>query len=157
MSIQSDPAALADLPLFRDLPPEALARLAGAWRPSRVPTGATLMTAEAPGELAYLILTGTAKVFVEEASGSEVILAVLGPGDLVGELAVIDREARSASVVTLEPAELLWIARADLAEALRTMPQLSLNLLRLFARRLRLANAQVRALATLDVPGRVAR
>jgi CRP/FNR family cyclic AMP-dependent transcriptional regulator len=86
-----------------------------------------------------------------------VILAILGGGQLVGELSLIEQQARSATVVTLEESTLLWIDRVAWQQCLETMPALTLNLVRLLARRLRLANAQIQALATQDVFGRVAR
>ena len=64
---------------------------------------------------------------------------------------------RSADVVALEPATLIWIDRNAFDHLRREVPLITENLLRLMARRLRLANAQLQAIATLDVHGRVAR
>ncbi len=115
------------------------------------------MTAEQPGEVAYIILTGTVKVYVEQADGSDAILAILGRGELVGELSLIDTPSRSATVETLEESTLVWIDKMTFQELLQRMPMLTYNLVRILARRLRLANAQIQALATQDVFGRVAR
>lgn len=145
------------LPLFAGLSAEQLTQLRSLWHPLTTPAGTTLMTAEQPGEFAYLVLQGTLKVYLLQEDGSEVILALLGPGEMVGELSMVDQLGRSASVVVLEPASLLWIHRADLERCLDTIPALTRNLLRLFARRLRLANVQIQSLARLDIDGRVAR
>jgi CRP/FNR family cyclic AMP-dependent transcriptional regulator len=88
--------------------------------------------------------------------GTEVILAVLGPGEIVGEMSVVDSLERSASVVTMGPTTLLTIDRCAFWSCLQTMPALTYNVARILSRRLRDANAHVRTLVTLDVEGRVA-
>ena len=148
---------LGELSLFRGLDTVDLARLNAAMGRTAFPAGASVLVAEQPGEVAYVVLLGTLKVHVTEANGADVTLALLGPGELVGEMSLVDRVGRSASVIALEPATLLWLDRATFAACRREMPVLTDNLLALLARRLRLANAQIRALATLDVHGRVAR
>lgn len=152
-----DPRALGELDLFRGLSPTELARVNDLLGRTRFPAGAMLLTATQPGELVYVVLEGTLKVSVVEASGQELTLALLGPGEVVGELALADRGARSADVVALEPAVLLWLDRNLFGQLRREMPAVTENLLVLLARRLRLANAQLQAMATLDVRGRVAR
>jgi CRP/FNR family cyclic AMP-dependent transcriptional regulator len=143
--------------LFRDLPPSQLVRLRSLLRCTAFPAGATIMTAEQPGEVAYIVLAGTLRVHVDQASGATVILAILGPGEIVGEMSLLDSAGRSATVMTMEEADLLWLDRVALQECVRTMPELAVNLIRVLSRRLRLANEQIQALATLDVNGRVAR
>jgi CRP/FNR family cyclic AMP-dependent transcriptional regulator len=157
MSAVIDPNNLAALPLFHNLTREQFAHISGLLHRKTFPAGSMLMTAEQPGEVAYMILTGTVKVHVEQADGSDVILAILGAGQLVGELSLIEQQVRSATVATLEESTLLWIDRVAWQQCLETMPTLTLNLVRMLARRLRLANAQIQALATQDVFGRVAR
>src|SRR5579884_339972 len=141
-----DGEALGAMPLLAGLSPEHLSTLAGRLHRRSAPAGATLMLMEEAGEVAYLISRGTVKVCVEQADGSEVILALLGTGEVVGELSLLGPPTRSASVVTLEACDLLALSRADFESCLRTMPALPLNLARLLARRLRLANAQIQAL-----------
>jgi CRP/FNR family cyclic AMP-dependent transcriptional regulator len=76
---------------------------------------------------------------------------------VVGEMSLVDSLGRSATAVTMEESTLYWIDRATFWELLRTLPALTYSLVRIMSRRLRLANAQIQALATLDVYGRVAR
>jgi CRP/FNR family cyclic AMP-dependent transcriptional regulator len=153
-----DPSTLGEIPLFRGLTLEQLSRLNTLLHRKTFPAGTTIMTVDQPGEAVYVILTGTLKIHVEQANSTDVILAILGPGEIVGELSVIDTSVgRSATVVTLESATLLWMDRTAFVACLERMPGLSLNLARILVRRLRLANAQIQALATLDVYGRVAR
>jgi CRP/FNR family cyclic AMP-dependent transcriptional regulator len=153
----SDPQALGDLELFRGLSSAELARVNELLGKTRFPTGAMILTASQPGEIAYIVLDGTLKVSVIQSNGRELTLALLGPGEIVGELSLADRSGRSADVVALEPANLVWIDRNTFDQIRREIPLITENLLRLMARRLRLANAQLQAMATLDVHGRVAR
>ena len=152
-----DPGVLGTLELFRGLSPGELERVNALAGRTTFPAGATIMTATQPGEIAYVVLDGTLKVSTLDAGGRELTLALLGPGEIVGELAVADRSGRSADVTALEPATLVWIDRASFEGLRRDIPAITENLLRLLARRLRLANAQLQAMATLDVHGRVAR
>jgi CRP/FNR family cyclic AMP-dependent transcriptional regulator len=153
----SDPQQLGALELFRGLSAAELARVNEQLGHTKFPTGAMILTASQPGEIAYVVLEGTLKVSVIESNGRELTLALLGPGEIVGELSLADRSGRSADVVALEPANLVWIDRNTFDRMRREMPLITENLLRLMARRLRLANAQLQAIATLDVHGRVAR
>jgi CRP/FNR family cyclic AMP-dependent transcriptional regulator len=153
----ADPKELGDLELFRGLSPSELTRVNDLLGRTKFPTGAMILTASQPGEIAYIVLDGTLKVSVIQANGRELTLALLGPGEIVGELALADRSGRSADVVTLEPANLVWIDRNAFEQLRRDIPLITENLLRLMARRLRLANQQLQAMATLDVHGRVAR
>jgi CRP/FNR family cyclic AMP-dependent transcriptional regulator len=153
----SDPQQLGALELFRGLSAAELTRVNEQLGHTKFPTGAMILTASQPGEIAYVVLDGTLKVSVVESNGRELTLALLGPGEIVGELALADRSGRSADVVALEPANLVWIDRNTFERLRREMPLITENLLRLMARRLRLANAQLQAIATLDVHGRVAR
>ena len=98
---------LSELDLFRDLRPEDLSRLQGLLRRRVFPAGAELMATEQPGDVAYVIVDGAVKVHIESPDGTDVILAILGPGEVVGEMSVVDSLGRSATVVTLEESTLL--------------------------------------------------
>ena len=152
-----EPGELAALALCGGLSAEQLSRLATLFHPRAVGAGVHLVLAEQPSEVVYLIRGGTVKVTIVQEDGVEVILGLQGPGELVGEMGAIDRQGRSANVVTLEACTILWIERDAFMASLETMPPLTLNVLRLLSRRLRLANGQLVAMAALDVYGRVAR
>lgn len=153
---------LGQIPLFLNLPAEQLQRVAPLLHRRRLPAGAFLMMADDAGETAYLILSGTLKVFVEGADGSETILALRGAGEIVGEMSLLEggrrgTVSRSANVISLEPCILLSWDRRSFDACLDVMPALSRNLLAILARRLRFSSAQIQALATLDLSGRIAR
>jgi CRP/FNR family cyclic AMP-dependent transcriptional regulator len=151
-----DPAVLSGMPLFKGLPTRELSRLAPLMHERTFPTGSTVIAADQPGEAVYVIISGSAKVHVIRPDGAEVILAVLGPGEVVGEMSMADSLGRSADVVTLQKSVLLWLDRITFGSSLGESPVLARNLAGMLSRRLRLTNAHLLSMATLDVPGRVA-
>jgi len=153
----SDPNLLRKIPLFQNLTAAELGRLSGLLRCNTFPAGTNITTMEQPGEVAYMILSGTVKIHIEEEDGSDVILAIVGSGEVIGEMSLVDSLGRSATAVTMEESCLYWMDRAAFWESLSSIPALTYNLVRIMSRRLRLANAQIQSLATLDVYGRVAR
>lgn len=159
MPVVSNPSTLGEFPLFRDLAIEQLTRLNDLLRRRTFPSGTNLASAEEPGEVVYLILDGTVKIYVTQADGNDVIIAFGGPGDVEGEMSVLDSVAagRSANIVTQEQTTVLWLDRVNFQECMRTMPAIALNLVRILSDRLRLANERIQALCALDVYGRVAR
>jgi len=157
MATRIETVNLRKIELFRGLSAEQLDHLAQRIYCRVYPSGTNLIIAEQPGEVVYVLLYGTVKIHVEQVNGNDVVLSILGTGDIVGEISLIDSAGRSASVVTLEESQILWMGGETFQECLQTMPALSKNLARILAGRLRLANELIQALASLDVNGRVAR
>lgn len=151
-----DPAILSEVALFRDLRSEQLSKLVEQLYLKTFPSGANVITAEERGDSVYVIVEGTAKIYVTHTDGTEVILAILGPGEVVGEMSVADSLGRSASVLTLEDSTLLWMDRHTFLSSMDEVPTIARNLIGILSRRLRLADTHTRSLAALDVHGRVA-
>jgi CRP-like cAMP-binding protein len=149
--------ALGSIPLFSGLGHDNLVRLADWLCQQTVPAGRDIMLTEQPGEAVYVVQSGTLKIHAEQPDGRDVVLALLGPGQTVGEMSVVDREGRSASVTALEECHLLRMGRVAFLDALATMPALAMNLMRILSSRLRLADATIQSLAAMDIRGRVAR
>jgi CRP/FNR family cyclic AMP-dependent transcriptional regulator len=152
-----DAAALGETALFRGLTSEQVELLRPHMRCKTFPAGTNVVLAEQPGEVLFVILSGTVKVQVDQSDGSEVILSVLGAGQSVGEMSVTDKLGRSASVITLDESTLAWMDRTTFAGYQQLMPRLTQNVAAILSNRLRVANSQIQALATQDVYGRVAR
>jgi CRP/FNR family cyclic AMP-dependent transcriptional regulator len=94
---------------------------------------------------------------MSDADGKEVILTLIGPGEFFGEMGLIDDSPRSASVVAIEPCELLAITRRDFKKCLAENFDMAMAVMRGLVRRLREADRKIGSLALLDVYGRVAR
>ncbi len=105
----------------------------------------------------YFVLSGALKVQVSDEEGREVILSLLGPGELFGEMGVLDDHPRSATVLAVEPSELVVIGQTDFKRCLAENPDVSLFIMRSLTKRLRVADRTIESLALLDVYGRVAR
>ncbi len=148
---------LTDIRLFEGLTPAQLDWVARRAHRRSFPAGTNVLTAEQPGEAVYIILHGTIKVHVEQAYGQDVILSILGSGDVLGEMSLIDSVGRSASALTLENSLLLWMDKHTFNQLLDEFSPVARNLVRIFSSRLRLSDQHIQALATLNVYGRVAR
>jgi CRP/FNR family cyclic AMP-dependent transcriptional regulator len=103
-----------------------------------------------------VLLRGRVKLTIVSEGGREAIVALRGPGDLLGELAAIDDGPRSTTVTSLEPVEVLLVTRSDFSALLEERPRIALVILRLVAGRLRYADAQQAQFATHDLVGRLA-
>ena len=117
----------------------------------------TIMAAGDQTDSLYIVLSGRLKVMMSDADGKEVILSMLGPGEFFGEMGLIDDAPRSASVVTVEPCELLSIAKRDFRKCLAENFEMAMAVMRGLVRRLREADRKIGSLALLDVYGRVSR
>lgn len=156
MSEPLDIAALSRVSIFRGTSSEQLTKLATLLHERSFAAEANVMTAKEPGGGAYVVLQGSVKVYITHTDGTEVILAILGQGEIVGEMSVADSLGRSASVRTLEDTTFLWMDRRTLLSSMEEMPAIARNLVGILSRRLRLADTHTRSLAALDVYGRVA-
>jgi CRP/FNR family cyclic AMP-dependent transcriptional regulator len=145
------------IPLFKGLGETELSWIAQRAHRRLFPAGASIVTAEQPGEAVYIILAGTVKIHIEQTDGRDVVLAIVGAGDTIGEMSLLDSAGRSASAVALEASLLLWMDKAVFQQMLADFPPVALNLVRIMSSRVRLNNELIQALATLDVYGRVAR
>ena len=147
---------LADIQLFAGLTPTELDWIARRAHRRVFEAGRNVMTIEQPGEAVYIILHGTVKIHIEQGD-REVILSILGAGDLLGEMSLIDSVGRSASAVTLESSLMLWMDKVTFNYILDNFPAVARNLVKILSSRVRLSDQLIQALATLDVNGRVAR
>src|SRR6266508_1653841 len=147
---------LADIDLFAGLTPSQLDWVAQRAHRRVFEAGRNVMTIEQPGEAVYIILHGTVKIHIEQGE-RDVILSILGTGDLLGEMSLIDSVGRSASAVTLENSLLLWMDKITFNYMLDNFTPVARNLVKILSARVRLSDQLIQALATLDVNGRVAR
>jgi CRP/FNR family cyclic AMP-dependent transcriptional regulator len=150
-------AVLKTVPLFASFPDDQLRMLATVVTRRSAPRSNTIMATGGPTDSLYIVLSGRLKVMMSDSDGKEVILSILGAGEFFGEMGLIDDEPRSASVVTIEPCELLQLAKRDFKKCLAENFEMSTAVMRSLVRRLREADRKIGSLALLDVYGRVAR
>ncbi len=128
---------LKKIPIFSDLPDDVIADLAVKLETRHLEENETLFHRGDPASALYVIKTGWVKIVTEDAGGEELVLNQCGPGEAIGEMSLIDEEARSASVIALSPADVLRLERADFMDVLTAHPQLSLGVMRYLSNRLR--------------------
>ena len=157
MSQVIDSEDLTRFALFRGLGVRERQELAGRMRRTTFPAGTRVLSAQQPGEAVYLIEKGAVKIMLDREDGSETTLALLGPGDTVGEMSLLDHHGRSANVVAHEDTVCLWMDRPGFLESVASMSMLTQNIVQQLSDRLRSANQHILALSTLDVAGRLAR
>ena len=150
-------AMLRSVPLFASFAEEPLRTLTTVVTRRSVTRGTIIMAAGDPTDSLYIVLSGRLKVMMSDADGKEVILTIIGPGEFFGEMGLIDDAPRSASVIAIEPCELLAITRRDFRKCLAENVEMSMAVMRGLVRRLREADRKIGSLALLDVYGRVAR
>lgn len=143
--------------LARDMPWGARRAFLSASRPLELGSREVLFHAGDSGDGCYLLRSGVVKAAVIARDGQERLLAVLGPGALIGELSLIDDEPRSATISALKPCELMHLTKAAFFRLADANPQVYRQALKLLAQRLRGTNDTVVAQSTVSVSGRVAR
>jgi CRP/FNR family transcriptional regulator, cyclic AMP receptor protein len=150
-------AVLKAVPLFASFPEEQLRMLTTMVARRSAGRNTTIMSSGDATDSLYIVLSGRLKVMMSDSEGKEVILSILGPGEFFGEMGLIDDEPRSASVVTIEPCELLSVTKRDFKRCLAENFEMAMGVMRGLVRRLREADRKIGSLALLDVYGRVAR
>ena len=147
---------LGRVPLFAELSAAELERIAGVAVPRSFPRGVRVFHEGDNSDACYIVRSGDLRVTREHSDGRAIALATLATGDIFGELAMLDGEARSASVETLSDAELLALPAADVRRLLADHPDISVKLIVALTRRLRETNERVARQSFQTVPSRVA-
>jgi CRP/FNR family cyclic AMP-dependent transcriptional regulator len=157
MSLEANKAFLKRVPLFSGLGERQLEKVAAGSVRRSFARGRMVVAEGEPSSALYILLAGRAKVQRSDSEGKEVILAVLGSGECVGEMSLIDDAPRSASVITMESCEFMAINKETFLATLEENPQIALKIMKGLVKRLREADRKIETLALLDVYGRVAR
>ncbi|MCI9888985.1 Crp/Fnr family transcriptional regulator [Micrococcales bacterium 31B] len=119
--------------------------------------GATIFNEGQAGDQLYVIASGKVKLGRTSADGRENLLAVLGPGELFGELSLFDPGPRTATATAISETRLHGLNQKDLQDILHARPEVAIDLLASLAKRLRRTNETLADLVFADVPGRVAK
>jgi CRP/FNR family cyclic AMP-dependent transcriptional regulator len=144
------------VPLFAGVPDQDLSPLADCLIRRTFAKDVVIFSAGGPGNCLYIIETGRVRVFLTSSNGQEICLNTYGPGQVFGEISILDGMARSASVAALEQTVALVLEREDFLHYLDTHPAVARNGMTMLAARLRHTTTFAESLVFLDVPGRVA-
>ena len=152
-----DTDVLRRAPLFASLDDEAFAALTEEITEVDLSRGATLFYEGDPGDQLYFIVSGKMKLGRTASDGRENLVAVMGPGEIFGEMALFDPSPRSTSATAVSETRLDGLKHENLRKVIQRSPEVSAQLLQALARRLRRTNENLADLVFSDVPGRVAK
>lgn len=148
---------LRQAPLFVALDNEAASALRSTMVEVKIARGDDLFVEGDPGDRLYVIVDGKIKLGTTSSDGRESLLAVLGPGEMFGELSLFDPGPRTATATAIVDSKVLALGHEDLGPWLSGRPAVSQELLKSLAQRLRRTNEALADLVFSDVPGRVAK
>jgi len=146
---------LRNVSIFEELPERDLEKIAGLGTRKTFPKGSIILMEDEIGSALFVIINGKVKVSRLDETGREVILSILGQGDVFGEMSLLDGMKRSATVSSIEDTEVFIIYRDDFLNLLNQHPQIAISLLKELAQRLRKADMQIKSLSLKDAQGRV--
>jgi CRP/FNR family transcriptional regulator, cyclic AMP receptor protein len=143
--------------LFAGLDDEALRSLATHAQRRRFAAGEVIFRIGAPGQSMMTVVTGTVRISAPSPDGKEIVLAEVGIGEVIGEMALLDGKERSADAVALTNCDLLVLERRDMLVYLERHPSIGIKLLEVLCERLRRTDQQIHEIAFLGLPTRLAK
>ena len=146
---------LRNVSLFESLDQQELEALSDVTFTRTFSKDNVIILAEEEGDTLFILKKGQVKVSIVSEGGREVILSLLGPGSVFGELSLLDGKPRSANVVAIEETDLLMLRRVDFLQLIYKTPQIATALLAELATRMRKTDRQIEGLALLDVTSRI--
>jgi CRP-like cAMP-binding protein len=157
MAQKNDEEVIRRAPLFTALDDAAAATLRDSMTQVKVSKGQTLFKEGDAGDRLFVVVEGKLKLGTSSGDGRENLLSILGPGDMFGELSLFDPGPRTATATAVTDSRVLALANDQVIGWVTAHPQVSLQLLKRLARRLRRTNEVLADLVFADVPGRVAK
>ena len=142
--------------MFAELEEGELERFSRVAVPRAFPANTRVFHEGDHSDACYIVRSGSFRVTREHSDGRAITLATLGPGDIFGELAMLDGEVRSASVEAADDGELLALPANDVRSLLARNPEITVKLVAALVRRLRAANERISRQSFQTVPSRVA-
>ena len=150
-------AALAQHFLLKDLSPEDVERVGELATTRWYSSGQPVFMKGDPGTAMMAVLSGRIRICAYSADGREVVLNVINPGEVFGEIALIDGGERTADAFAMETTELLSLSRRDFLPYLERNPKVCIKLLTIICQRLRSTSEQLEDLNFLDLRCRLAK
>ena len=152
-----DATIIRQVPLFEGLDEATLGELYQKMSEVTLRRGEVLFEENDDADQLYIVTEGKVKLGHTTSDGRENLLAILGPGEILGELTLFDRGTRSGTATAISSTRLLSLAHTDLMAFIDSHPQMAKLMLRDLAGRLRRTNEALADMVFSDVPGRVAK
>jgi CRP/FNR family transcriptional regulator, cyclic AMP receptor protein len=149
-------AVLRKHAIFRDLEPEALDQLCRYAKHSTLKRGTTIFSRGDFGNSLFAVISGTVKMSISSAEGRSAIFNLIGPGEIFGEIALLDGLPRTADATANTNCEIFVIDRREFLPFVRSQPALAMKFIELLCTRLRWTSDQVEQVILQNLPGRLA-
>src|SRR5262245_20997112 len=150
-------APLRHHPLFREFPPAVIEHLGTYMTRRSVRRGATIFAKGDPGTALMAVLWGSVKISASSSGGHEAVLNIINPGQVFGEIALLDGEPRTDDAVAMADCELMVIDRRDFIPFLRSEPDVAIKLIETLCARMRRTSVQLEDVMYLSLPARLAK
>ncbi len=147
---------LQQIELFKPLREDEAATVSALFRTRAYAAGALIFQRDDPGDCLYLIRNGRVRIFLPNEDGREITLRLYGPGEVFGELSLLDGGPRTASAEAVEAVDAALLFRDDFLSLLRGRFELVQHVIKLLVERLRYTTRYSEQLAFMSIPGRVA-
>jgi len=158
MSKQAEFAVILKMnPMFADLGADELQRISGLCHTQNLGVGEMLFQKGDPGDALFGVRRGQIRIETGASDGSRLTLNFLGPGDLFGEVAVLDGQSRTADATAGEPTELFVLRREDFLAHLEREPRVAIKLIQLLCQRIRWMSERMEESVLQPLPVRLAR
>lgn len=144
-------------PFFAGLGPDAIEAVAGFCVTCSLDAGQTLFLKDDPGDALYAVRRGGIRIATGTEAGRRLTLNLLGPGDVFGEVALLDGQPRTADAAAIEPTELYMLRRRDFLELLGRRPEVAIRIIELLCARIRWMSDRMEEAVLLPLPARLAR
>ncbi len=142
---------------FQEMSDDELSALLAITHSKTFKSRRTIVAQGDPGDSLFVILSGRIKVFTTSTAGKETVLSFMGPGDVLGEIAVLDGGVRTASATVIEEVRALELPRSRFVTFLESRPKLALHIIKVLCGRLRATDMFVEEMTTLQSGPRLAR
>jgi CRP/FNR family transcriptional regulator, cyclic AMP receptor protein len=149
-------AVLRKHPIFCDLDAEAFDQLCRYAKHATVKRGTTIVSKGDPGNSLIAVISGTVKISVSSPDGRSAIFNLIGPGDIIGEIAVLDGQARTADATANTNCEIFVIDRREFLPFVRSHPAMAMKFIEILCAKLRWTSDQVEHVILQNLPGRLA-
>jgi CRP/FNR family transcriptional regulator/CRP/FNR family cyclic AMP-dependent transcriptional regulator len=142
---------------FSELDAASLQQISQVMRKRTFRASEAIFHRDDPGQVLYVIKEGRVRIRLTSPEGQEVALAVFGPGESFGEMAILDGQPRSADAIAIDKVEVFTLQRLDFVHVVKQHPDIAVAVMKTLSQRIRQGNQMVEDLIFLDVYGRVAK
>jgi CRP/FNR family transcriptional regulator, cyclic AMP receptor protein len=154
MTLSDQVQPLYSISLFHGLTDKQLEIVSHSFTQKQIGSGELVIEQGASSDSLYVLLSGSVKVYRMTEDGEEINLAILGSGDVIGEMSLLDHQPRSAHVEALQESTLLQLSQESFRTLLRTYPDIAFNLLATLARRVRITDEHLESILSLKLEDR---